>query len=595
MDGYKTITWRETWSLIREDVVRKTLSDGKPLRFSAVLMTALSPSVMPVILFRFQYFFYHHHLFVLSKLIMWLSIVLFSVEIGSRCRAGGGLILGHANGIVIHDQVVIGRSCTLMHQCGLGLNYLPGIPEAEQFTVLEDDVFVGAGAKILGPCVIGQSSWIGMNAMVTGSFPERSVIAGVPARRIRFREPGEDFAAEPLARNYGCRAAQSVADTLKLIRADLEHRAHVDGKKFDRWCYVKLFLNPAALAVFVFRWAACFDRHRIGWLAKIFTTVNILAFKTDIGCKAEIKGGLVIGHANGVMINHQAKIGKNALFFHQNSVAIGPRKGLDPESDRVVIGDNFIAGAGARILGNIVIGNNCVAGLNAVVVRSAPDNTVLAGIPARGVEKKSPPPRPEDIPASGDPAVEEPPPTFRAALGLIRSDIDRRARMEGKKGNAYYYLKVLLNPPAMAVVLFRLSRCFIRKGWYLPAKLLYVANNLFFTVEIQPGAVIGPGFVVAHANSILIHDKTVIGKNCTLTLHTSITIGPREGMDPENDRVVIGDEALIGMGTRIIGNIRLGNSVVVGAGAVVTKSAPDGAVLVGVPAVNQKAFSGEKG
>jgi serine O-acetyltransferase len=518
------------------------------------------------------------------------------VEIGSRCRAGGGLILGHANGIVIHDQVIIGRNCTLMHQCALGINYLPGISEDQQFTVLEDDVFVGAGAKLLGPCVIGRSSWIGMNAMVAGSFPERSVIAGVPARRIRSREPGEDFSPEPLARDYGCRGAQSVVDTLRLIRADLAYRAYVDGKKFDRSCYVKLFLNPAALAVFIFRWAVCFDRHGIGWLAKILTTINILAFKTDIGSKAEIKGGFVIGHANGVMINHQAKIGENALFFHQNSVAIGPRKGLDPEHDRVVIGDNFIAGAGARILGNIVIGNNCIAGLNAVVVRSAPDNTILAGIPARPVERKAAePPQPGGVRPDNGPTVTEPPPTLGAVLALIRTDIDRRARIEGKKGNAYYYLKVPLNPPAMAVVLFRLSRYFSRKGWLLPAKLLYVANNVLFTVEVQTGAVIGPGFVIAHANSILIHDNTVIGQNCTMTLHSSITIGPKDGTDPEKDRVVIGDNALIGMGVRIIGNIRLGDSIVIGANAVVTKSAPDGAILVGVPAVNKNAPAGERG
>ena len=578
--------WNKTWKLIKSDVKRKTLSDGKDLQFFSILTTILSPAVVAVILFRLQHYFYHNNLYIISKLIVQLNIMLFAVEIGSRCKAGEGFILGHANGIVIHDQVIIGKNCTLMHQCSIGIKYIDDTPEDEQFTILEDGVFVAPGARIIGPGVIGKESMIGMNSVLTGSFPARSVIVGVPARKIRKLEDGEDFAAEPIERRHNIRPSLSFAVTLRLIKEDLKHRAYIDGKKFTRFNYIKLFLNPPAMAVFIFRWASYFDRVSFRYPAKLLTTINIILLKTDIGSKAEIDGGFVIGHANGVLINNQTKIGKNAVFFHHNSVAIGPRTGLDPVNDRVVIGDNFIAGAGARILGNIKIGNDCVVAMNAVVIRSAPSGSALAGIPAKNIKKKAVPEKVHQPEIKSYPAVEKP--TFLSVLSIIKKDIDKRAEIEGKKGNLYYYIKVLINPAAMAVVLFRLSNYFVRNGIYFPAKILYIINNIFYTVEIDAGATIGPGLVLFHANGILVQEKTIIGKNCIMTLQNTITVGPRADLDPENDRTMIGDNVYLGMGSRIIGNITLGNSVVIGANAVVTKSAPDGAVLVGVPAINKK-------
>jgi serine O-acetyltransferase len=579
--------WKKTWKLIKSDLKRKTLSDGKKLQFYPLLVTALSPSVMAVFLFRLQHYFYHNNLYVISKLIGILNIMLFAVEIGSECQVDEGLILGHANGIIIHDQVIIGKNCTLMHQCGIGIKYLDGIPREKQFTILEDGVLVAPGARIMGPGVIGKKSVIGMNSVVTGSFPERSIIAGIPARIIRRLEDNEGFMAEPIERNYSKRPPLSFIDTLRLIEKDLKHRAYIDGKKFTWHYYIKLFLNPPAMAVFIFRWASFFDRASLKYLTKILSLINIILLKTDIGPKAEINGGFVLGHANGVLINNQVKIGKNAVFFHHNSVATGPKigMGLSSENEQVIIGNNFFAGAGACILGNIKIGNNCIAGMNAVINKSAPSGSVLAGIPAESIKRSALHEKKHHPERTSSPVNKKP--TLVSVLSTIKKDIDRRAQIDNKKSGLYYYLKVLFNPAAMAVVLFRMSNYFERNGLHLPAKLLYNINNILFTTEIQPKATIGPGLVLAHANGILIHEKTIMGENCILTLQNSISIGPKADLDPENDRTIIGDNVLLGMGSKIIGNITLGDSVVIGANAVVTKSAPDGAVLVGVPAVNK--------
>ena len=72
---------------------------------------------------------------------------------------------------------------------------------------------------------------------------------------------------------------------------------------------------------------------------------------------------------------------------------------------------------------------------------------------------------------------------------------------------------------------------------------------------------------------------TVIGKNCTL--RHGVTIGNRQAVD---DVPVIGDHVDIGAGAKILGKIRIGNNVSIGANAVVITDVPDNHIAVGVPA-----------
>ena len=94
---------------------------------------------------------------------------------------------------------------------------------------------------------------------------------------------------------------------------------------------------------------------------------------------------------------------------------------------------------------------------------------------------------------------------------------------------------------------------------------------------------IGPGLCVGHAiaGGIIMNDKTRIGKNCNI--HHGVTIGVKNrgcavGVP------VFGDNVYIGPGAKVIGGIRIGNNVAIGANAVVTHDVPDNAVVGGVPA-----------
>jgi serine O-acetyltransferase len=96
-------------------------------------------------------------------------------EIGPRTHlAYGGL------GTVIHSAAVIGRNVYVGTNVTVG-----GRNGADGAPVIEDNCFIGTGAKLLGDIVIGRDSVVGANSVVLIDVPERSCAAGVPAKIVR--------------------------------------------------------------------------------------------------------------------------------------------------------------------------------------------------------------------------------------------------------------------------------------------------------------------------------------------------------------------------------------------------------------------------
>ncbi len=95
--------------------------------------------------------------------------------------------------------------------------------------------------------------------------------------------------------------------------------------------------------------------------------------------------GLRIAHPFGVIVAKKARIGTNC-FLHQG-VTIGLNEN---EEGAPVIGDNFVAGAGAKIIGSVTIANNVCVGANAVVVKDISNaNTTWGGVPAKQISSNS--------------------------------------------------------------------------------------------------------------------------------------------------------------------------------------------------------------
>lgn len=101
-------------------------------------------------------------------------------------------------------------------------------------------------------------------------------------------------------------------------------------------------------------------------------------YSCEISYKMELGKGACITHPSGVVV-FAKKIGHNA-WFHSGCVIGQAHNGL---SDVPTIGNNVSFGVGCKVLGDITIGNNVIIGANAVVIHDVPDNSIVAGIPAK--------------------------------------------------------------------------------------------------------------------------------------------------------------------------------------------------------------------
>lgn len=101
--------------------------------------------------------------------------VVTGADIPLNSQLGGGLLLPHPNGVVVHPAAVVGPNCLFFQQVTVGTGPKPGLP------VLGGHVDVGPGAKLLGGIKVGDHAVIGANAVVLTDIPERCVAVGVPA------------------------------------------------------------------------------------------------------------------------------------------------------------------------------------------------------------------------------------------------------------------------------------------------------------------------------------------------------------------------------------------------------------------------------
>jgi serine O-acetyltransferase len=103
------------------------------------------------------------------------------IEIHPGAQIGEGLFIDHGAGVVIGETAIVGTDVTIYHGVTLGGTSLePG----KRHPTIGDRVTVGAGAKVLGPVLVGSDSRIGANAVLVRSVDDHSVVVGVPGQVI---------------------------------------------------------------------------------------------------------------------------------------------------------------------------------------------------------------------------------------------------------------------------------------------------------------------------------------------------------------------------------------------------------------------------
>ena len=101
-----------------------------------------------------------------------------------------------------------------------------------------------------------------------------------------------------------------------------------------------------------------------------------------------------------------------------------------------------------------------------------------------------------------------------------------------------------------------------------------------FGISIPASTQIGSGFYIGHFGGIVVNSQSVIGKNCNIS--HGVTLG-QANRGRNTGYPVLGDDVYIGPGAKIVGAVKIGNNVAIGANCVVTRDIPDNSVVVGIP------------
>lgn len=104
------------------------------------------------------------------------------IEIHPEAVIGDNVFIDHGNGVVIGQTAIVGNNVTIYQGVTLGAT---GKETGKRHPTIEDNVFIGSGAKILGNITIGRNAKIGANAVVLKDVPANTTVVGVPAKIVK--------------------------------------------------------------------------------------------------------------------------------------------------------------------------------------------------------------------------------------------------------------------------------------------------------------------------------------------------------------------------------------------------------------------------
>ncbi len=121
----------------------------------------------------------------------------------------------------------------------------------------------------------------------------------------------------------------------------------------------------------------------------------------------------------------------------------------------------------------------------------------------------------------------------------------------------------------------------LRKFLSFIYRILFKLTQILTGVELPCEAEVGDNFVIDHFGGIIVSGFAKLGNNCRI--RDGVVIGLRRIDDKRAP--VLGDNVDVGSGAKLLGAIRIGNNVLIGANAVVLCDVPDNCIAVGVPAI----------
>ena len=183
---------KNLWATFTHDMCRYAWQQ-KPWTFGFIKTlfreAYIHPGLLAVVVYRYgQWVQFCCRVPVVKQICELLYYLLFmrvrtrlQIEVPRTAAIDGGFRIDHFGGIIINSQFICGKNLTITHGILIGQTD-SGVPQ------LGNGVSLGVGAKIIGGITLGDNVMVGAGSVVTKSFSENSVIAGVPARLLRVKE-----------------------------------------------------------------------------------------------------------------------------------------------------------------------------------------------------------------------------------------------------------------------------------------------------------------------------------------------------------------------------------------------------------------------
>ncbi|HUI81496.1 MAG TPA: serine O-acetyltransferase [Bryobacteraceae bacterium] len=149
---------------------------------------------------------------------------------------------------------------------------------------------------------------------------------------------------------------------------------------------------------------------------------------------------------------------------------------------------------------------------------------------------------------------------------------------------------LLCYPGFHAILAHRLAHKLYR--WHVPLvpRVISQISRFFTGIEIHPGARIGRRFFIDHGMGVVIGETTEIGDD--VLLYQGVTLGGT-GNETGKRHPTLGNNVVVGTGAKVLGSIKIGDHVRIGAGSVVVHPVPDYSTVVGVPGHVVRTRNGE--
>ena len=197
------------FSRIRADIA--VVFQRDPAARNAWEVITCYPGFHAILMHRFAHWLWNARLHWLARFVSHLGRWLTGIEIHPGARIGQRFFIDHGMGVVIGETAQIGDDCTLYHGVTLGGT---SWNKGKRHPTLENNVVIGAGAKVLGPITVGAGAHIGSNAVVVKDVPPGATAVGIPARIIDKEYTSAGFTAYAVGNDMNDPVAKAIHELI---------------------------------------------------------------------------------------------------------------------------------------------------------------------------------------------------------------------------------------------------------------------------------------------------------------------------------------------------------------------------------------------